>query len=219
MTARTSAAPPAPLSARRISPERAARYEAEKRSIMHVAYDLIGRNGPRGTSVHDILRQAGLSTRSFYRHWSGKDELVLAMYRNDSDRVTGALRRAVAAAGSPFDALEAWIDESLAVVYDARKRRHAVALSSGEAAGAEGFGRAFTEGAAAQRAVLVDVLRAGRATGVFPAADPDADAHAIQAIVADHIRARLQDERAGSRAEALAHTLDFCSRALGAVRQ
>jgi AcrR family transcriptional regulator len=201
---------------RRISPARAARYQAEKKMIMRAAYDLIGRNEPKGTSVHDILDQTGLSTRSFYRHFRSKDELVLAMYRDDSDRVTTALATAVAAAATPTAALEAWIDTNLAVVYDSRKRRHAVALSSTEAAGAAGFSAAFIDGAASQRAVLVEVLHAGREQGVFPAADPGPDAYAIQAIIANHIRARLHDERGVSRADAVRHTLDFSRRALGA---
>jgi AcrR family transcriptional regulator len=183
---------------------------------MHAAYELIGRNEPKGTSVHDILRRAGLSTRSFYRHFRSKDELVLAMYRNDCDRVTAALTKAVSAAPTPLDALEAWIDTSLAVVYDPRKRRHAVALSSNEAASAEGFSDAYVEGASAQRAPLVEVLRVGLDRGVLPAAQPEADAYAIQAIVANHIRARLHDEGGMSRSEAVRHTLDFCRRALGA---
>lgn len=215
MTPQTSVPAQRARQPRRISPVRAARYEAEKKAIMRAAYDLIGRNDPKGTSVHDILRRTGLSTRSFYRHFRSKDELVLAMYRNDSDRVTATLANAVAAAATSIDALEAWINESLAVAYDPRKRRHAVALSSTEAASAEGFSRTYAEGASAQRAVLVEVLQTGRAAGVFPGAEPDGDAYAIQAVVASHIRARLQDEPGMSRAEALRHTLDFCRRALG----
>jgi hypothetical protein len=52
---------------------------------------------------------------------------------------------------------------------------------------------------------------------VFPAADPEADAVAIQAVVGAHMRARLDgDPVARTRAEAREHTLDVFRRALGA---
>jgi len=111
-------------SARRVSPARQEKYRAEKEQIVRAAYELIQRDGSKETSVHDVLRASGLSTRAFYRHFRSKDELVLEMYRVDSDRVAENLAAAVAAAAGPLEGLEAWIDQNLAVVYDARRLRH-----------------------------------------------------------------------------------------------
>src|SRR2546427_5807373 len=108
---------PTGVRARKVSPARMAKYRAEKEAIMRAAYDLIQRNGSKETSVHDVLRETGYSTRAFYRHFRSKDELVLEMYRTDCDRVTETLAAAVASAATPLDALEAWIDQNLAVVY------------------------------------------------------------------------------------------------------
>ncbi len=159
---------------------------AERDLIMRTAYELIQRDGSKETSVHDVLREAGLSTRAFYRHFRSKDELVLEMYRVDCDRVTALLDAAVSAAPTPLAALEAWIDQSLAVVYDARRLRHAVVLSSAEVASADGF------------------------------TDPETDAIAIQAVVGAHMRARLDRDHALTRSDARAHILDLFRRALGA---
>jgi AcrR family transcriptional regulator len=202
--------------ARRLSPERAEKYRAEKQQIVRAAYELIQRDGSKETSVHDVLHAAGLSTRAFYRHFRSKDELVLEMYRVDAERVNATLAAAVAAAPDPLSALEAWIDQNLAVVYDVRRLRHAVVLSSSEVSSAQGFTDVKNAGLAAQRAPLIDLLRAGRAQGVFPHADPDTDALAIQAVVGAHMRARLdRDPAALSRADARAHTLALFRRALG----
>src|SRR2546429_502736 len=76
---------------RRLSPARMAKYRSEKDAIMRAAYDLILRNGSSPTSVHDILHETGFSTRTFYRHFRSKDELLVAMYRVDSDRVAETL--------------------------------------------------------------------------------------------------------------------------------
>lgn len=205
------------MSARQISPAREEKYRAEKQQIMRAAYELIQRDGSKETSVHDVLDAAGLSTRAFYRHFRSKDELVLEMYRVDCDRVNATVAAAVAAAPDPLAALEAWIDQNLAVVYDVRRLRHAVVLSSAEVSSADGFTNVKNAGLAEQRVPLVELLRDGRDCGVFPHAEPLADAVAIQAVVGAHMRARLdRDPAALTRADARRHTLDLFRRALGA---
>jgi AcrR family transcriptional regulator len=210
--ATVGAAPDRPL-----SPAREEKYRAEKEQIVRAAYELIQRDGSKETSVHDVLHAAGLSTRAFYRHFRSKDELVLEMYRIDCDRVNTMLTAAVAAAPDPLAALEVWIDQNLAVVYDARRLRHAIVLSSAEVSSADGFTEVKNAGLAAQRAPLVELLRDGHERGVFPHADPETDALAIQAVVGAHMRARLdRDPAALTRADARAHTHDLFERALGA---
>jgi AcrR family transcriptional regulator len=205
--------------ARPLSPAREEKYRAEKQQIVRAAYQLIQRDGSKETSVHDVLDAAGLSTRAFYRHFRSKDELVLEMYRVDCDRVNATLAAAVTSAPDPLAALEAWIDQNLAVVYDVRRLRHAVVLSSSEVSSAEGFTEVKNDGLAAQRAPLVELLVDGRAQGVFPHVDPERDALAIQAVVGAHMRARLDhDPAALTRADAREHTLELFRRALGAAR-
>jgi len=203
--------------ARRVSPAREEKYRDEKQRIMRTAYELIQRDGSKETSVHDVLRAAGLSTRAFYRHFRSKDELVLEMYRVDCARVNATVAAAVESAPDPLAALEAWIDQHLAVVYDARRLRHAVVLSSAEVSSAEGYTEVKNAGLADQRASLVALLHDGRAQGVFPHADPETDAVAIQAVVGAHMRARLdRDPAALTRADAREHTVELFRRALGA---
>jgi AcrR family transcriptional regulator len=192
-----------------------AKYRTEKDAIMRAAYDLILRNDGSTTSVHDILRATGYSTRTFYRHFRSKDELLVAMYRVDSDRVGERLAAAVADAATPLDALEAWVDQNLAVVYDSRRLRHAAVLSSPEATMAEGYREAYAAGLTAHRAPLVEVLRQGKQYGVFPRTEPEADAFAIQAVVAAHVRAKLLGTNEFTRVEARDHTVGLFRRALG----
>jgi AcrR family transcriptional regulator len=192
-----------------------AKYRTEKDAVMRAAYDLILRNEGNPTSVHDILRETGYSTRTFYRHFHSKDELLVAMYRVDSDRVAETLATAVADAATPLDALEAWVDQNLAVVYDSRRLRHAAVLSSPEATMAEGYREAYAAGLTAHRAPLVEALRQGKQYGVFPRAEPEADAFAIQAVVGAHVRAKLLGTNEFTRVEARDHTVGLFRRALG----
>jgi AcrR family transcriptional regulator len=199
---------------RRVSPARMAKYRTERDTITRAAYRLIGRDRDRGTSVHDILRESGLGTRSFYRHFESKDDLVLAMYRADSERVATALAAVVAAAPTPLDAVEAWIDENLAIVYEARRMRHVAALASSEAESAEGYAEVHRQGMAARRISLVEAIREGKKYRVFPRAQPEADAYAIQAVVAQYMGARIDGTDEFTREEALASIVDFARRAL-----
>jgi AcrR family transcriptional regulator len=208
--------PVTPTRTRNPSPARMAKYRTEKDAIMRAAYDLILHNEANTTSVHDILRETGYSTRTFYRHFRSKDELLVAMYRVDNDRVTEALTVAVADAPTPLAGLEAWVDQFLAVAYDPRRLRRAAVLSSPEAAMAEGYDEAQAAGQVAHRAPLVEVLRQGKHDDVFPRAEPEADAFAIQAVVGAHVRAKLLGTNEFSRAEARDHTVALFRRALEA---
>jgi AcrR family transcriptional regulator len=199
---------------RQVSPARMAKYRTERDTIMRAAYRLIGRDRDKGASVHDILREAGLGTRSFYRHFASKDDLVLAMYRADSERVATALAAAVAAAPTPLDAVEAWIDENLAIVYEARRMRRVAVLASLEAESAEGYAEVHRQGMAARRIPLVEALREGRNYRVFPRAQPETDAYAIQAVVAEYMGARIDGIDEFTRQEARTNIVDFARRAL-----
>jgi AcrR family transcriptional regulator len=55
------------------SRERAARFVAAARDIVTDAGNL-------DFAVQDVVRRAGLSLRSFYQHFDGKDDLVVALY-------------------------------------------------------------------------------------------------------------------------------------------
>src|ERR1700712_2212912 len=123
----------------RAAPRDLAKYEAEERTIMQAAYRLIGHSESGSTAVQDILTEAGLSTRAFYRHFASKDDLIVAMYRADSQRVAAELTQAIAAAETPVAAVEAWIDHWLSIAYDPRRAKHVRVLSSSEARSAVGM--------------------------------------------------------------------------------
>jgi AcrR family transcriptional regulator len=186
---------------------------------VNAAYRLIGAAPPHSTSVHEILREAGLGTRAFYRYFASKDDLVLYMYRTDSERVAAALDAAVAAAQTPLDALEAWVDTSLAAAYepsDPRQALHVATLASHEAAGVSGFDEVMAEAFARQRAPLERVLRHGRSVGAFPFADPEPDAFAVQAVVVTYLRTKALGQPCPSRATVRRQVVDLFARALGA---
>jgi AcrR family transcriptional regulator len=168
--------------------------------------------------VAAILDTAGLSTRAFYRHFSSKDELLLAMLKRDSDAVTRRLARlAEETQGGPAAQLRAWIDYFLGLAYDPRRRPHIVVLDSDEVRLAKGYRQTSAELRTDRERIIADILRRGRDDGTFPLAEPERDAAAINALAERAFAAPLQG--VGLDQERLVgYVSDFALRALGATR-
>lgn len=193
------------------------RYQKERERIQRAAFALISDASPSRTSVRDILREAGLSTRAFYRHFRSKDELILTMYRTAARRLGEELSALVAEAPGPAQALEAWVRHYLAVVFDPRRARQTAVLASAEVRAVPGYDQVREEQAVAHRTLLAEVIRSGRRLGVFSAAtDPDEDARAVMSVVAGLIEARLAGTATLGWAEATEHTTALFLRAFGA---
>ena len=65
----------------------AIRYE-----VMRHAWSLFAEQGFEATTVDQIAAAAGMSRRTFFRYFAGKDELVLARLIEAGDRLVDALR-------------------------------------------------------------------------------------------------------------------------------
>lgn len=199
------------------SAKRMEQYRDERDRILQAAFTLIGRDAtPRTTSVAEILREAGLSTRAFYRHFSSKYELIFAMYISAADRLGDELSAAVAAAPGPPEALEAWIRGYLAVVFDPRRARQTDALSTMEFRTAPNFDAVRQEQTGIHRTMLAEVIRSGKRLGAFPGAtDPEEDARAVLSVINGLVDARLAGAHTPTWAEATTHTTRLFLRAFG----
>lgn len=190
-------------------------YREERERILRAAFALLGQGADAG--VHDILERAGLSTRAFYRHFAGKDELVLTMYVSASDRLGEELSAAIAHAPDPPAALEAWIRQYLAVVFDPRRARQATMFRAAVVRGVPGYDQVRQAQLTRHATILAEVIRAGSRAGAFPdATDPDEDARAVLSVVNGLIEARLGGTPTPDWAEATRHTTALFRRALGA---
>lgn len=187
------------------SSARIEKYRAERSSILRAAFRLIGHRD-QAVSVQEILDEAGMSTRAFYRHFKSKDALILTMYRTAAERVDGELRTVIREATDPIEGLTSWISHQLAVVYDPRRARQATVLSSVEARSALGFDQVHQEAAAVRRAALSDLLRAGHRSGDFPGiTNPEEDARAVIGALSALIEARLDGQPTPEWSEATEH--------------
>jgi AcrR family transcriptional regulator len=93
---------------------RRAEYGAEMRRIVETTFALIERTGSLDPSMREILAETGLSTQAFYRYFSSKDELMLALLDDGRRRLVETLQRRMARSGDPSQQVRAWIEGVLA---------------------------------------------------------------------------------------------------------
>lgn len=89
---------------------RRAEYGAEMRRIVETTFSLIERTGSLDPSMREILAEAGLSTQAFYRYFSSKDELMLALLDEGRRRLVDTLQRRMARSDDAPAQVRAWIE-------------------------------------------------------------------------------------------------------------
>lgn len=183
--------------------------------IIDAAYGCLSEPHSGAIPVAAILQRAGVSTRAFYRHFESKDELFLAMLREETDALASRLDRICADAGGPVEQLKAWIAGMFGLIHDDQTRMHFTVIDSDEVRAAKGYRETREKAHSDRERSLVDVLRRGRDDGSFPLADPEHDACAISAVISRVLMNQSYKDHEGMR-RAQAQVLDFALRALGA---
>jgi AcrR family transcriptional regulator len=206
-----------PETARATRAGRPRRFESddELRILLDAALVVMERNGYVDAAVADILREADLSTRSFYRHFESKDQLLCALFRREADAAAARLRAKVDEAATPRAALHAWIDEILSFGHHRVKAARVSVLGSPGAMKAEGYVDEMRHASEVLTAPLEALLRDGAADGSFPLADPGADAPLVRSVIWAAAGLNPAREKATTRTEAARQVRSFCERALG----
>src|SRR6185312_14458391 len=110
-------------------------WEPESRDrLRQAAIDLYGERGFENTTVAEIAKRAGLTERTFFRHFADKREVLFA----GSEVMEGALVRAVAEApapAAPLDAVVAGLEAAGAQLPERRetaRQRQAIIVANAE---------------------------------------------------------------------------------------
>jgi AcrR family transcriptional regulator len=189
----------------------------ELRLLFDATLRVMERNGYADASVAGILAEAGVSTRSFYRHFLSKDQLLCALYRAEAERVAERIRTRVSAAPSPLAALDSWIEEIINLGFHRGKAARVALMSSPGAMRAEGYGDEIRYAATLLTGPLEALLAAGRRDGTYPLADPVPDARHIRSVTWAAAGLNPLREISGSQEQSVAAVRSFCWRALGVV--
>ena len=149
-----------------------------KEALLDAAVELIAETGPRGFTLREAARRAGVSHNAPYRHFRDKDELLAAVATGGFGRLMHAMQRAAPRA-QPIDRLRraglAYVDFAL------RWPQHFAAMFD-----APWEAKAYPEcAAAAERCfgTLVQLVRGAQAAGQMPPGDPQPLAYQAWSIV------------------------------------
>jgi AcrR family transcriptional regulator len=169
-------------------------YAEEVRRLIDAAYAVMRRAETLEPRVSDIVREAGLSNQAFYRHFSGKDELLVAILDDGQRQLVSYLEHRMARAVTGAARVRAWID---GVMEQARNSAAAdntrpFAINSARLADR------FPEEVARSRELLVRPLREAVAAA---GADPQRDADAVYQLVIGCMNDALVARRRPSKAD------------------
>ncbi|MEU5342703.1 TetR/AcrR family transcriptional regulator [Streptomyces sp. NPDC020766] len=86
---------------------RAAKPRAEERvqRFLDSAYELIAEKGTTDFTVQEVVGRSKQSLRSFYQHFDGKHELLLALFEDTLAKAANEIREAASSKSDPLRAL------------------------------------------------------------------------------------------------------------------
>lgn len=187
----------------------------ERQRIIDAAYRCLDRNSGASASINEILDEAGLATRAFYRNFSTKHDLLLEMFRRDREAVMAELREIVARAASPVEALRQWMIHMFALTSDPRRRKRVATFYSEEMRRTPGYTREIELFATAEQAALAAILHAGKADGAFTTCTPESDARSIRAALEAAFADQFNQKSTEAPGAAVEQLLGFVLRGVG----
>lgn len=201
--------------AERLAALRAQRTQ-EHEALLRAARRVFVRRGYLQTRVEDVLAEAGISTRAFYRFHASKGELFLELFDRANRAALQRLREHVARHRDPAERLDAYVAATLDLAYEPRLRRETSLFAE---VPAELTAQHAPEVASCREqlvSVLRDIVAAGVASGAFPNADPETDAWSLHGALGATLTRILQSASPPHRAGLEKRLRRFCRAALGA---
>ncbi|ORA31886.1 TetR family transcriptional regulator [Mycobacterium branderi] len=183
--------------------------------MLNAAMQVLQRSGWWGFKVESVLRQAGLSTRSFYRHFEKKSDLLLALLEVELGGAAVGLRRQTAAADTPSDKVRAFVAAIIDMAYREDLAKPSSLFASHWRELLPEYPEAIDRCIERMMAPLVEAITEGRARGELQSDDPVADARAIFFLVSSMTADQATLGGATPRAEIEHIVLPFISRAIG----
>jgi TetR/AcrR family transcriptional regulator len=198
-------------------PQRTRAHNADlDKEIIDAAQRLLHTHGDDGFTIQQLVDEAGVALQTFYRHFAGKDQLLLALMERSIAAFCDDLRTATADVDDPLERLRRFVTRPLRLLTggvntDARAITHEhfrlFQLYPDQVSSATG---------AFERLVL-ESLEDARLRGLASSPTPDRDAWMITEIVMTTFH-HYSFTDLGDDADAVTdHLWHFCRAAIGAA--
>lgn len=164
-------------------------------------------------SVREILVEAGLSTKAFYRHFRSKDDLLLLAFDEGTRRLVEYLEHRMSASADPFVNIAEWVE---GYVRQAAPpvARHVLPWSVGIGRMAVHFPDNYRDNQAAMVEPLHREIAGAVRSGRAHSPDPERDAWIIFGYSDEALRRHLIHDTAPDR-RTVDQLVTFAFRALG----
>jgi AcrR family transcriptional regulator len=202
-----NAVPPAKDVAARIAADTLAKrgpdYTNEVRRLLDAALVIMNKHGTTARArVADIVAEAGVSNDTFYRHFSSKDALVVALLEDGTERLASYISHQMNKEATPERKVRRWVEGVLSQTREEAASTTLAVLWNGSSVGT-GVTAGRHNASVPLATLLYDPFAAlGSAA---PAMDASLVAHATLGKVADYLWARTRPVR-----DEIEHITQFC---------
>lgn len=165
----------------RRTPAVQARLDAQRAAVLQAAVALLAERGYAGCSMAAVAERAGIATGSMYRHFAGKADLAVELFRTVVTGEVGAVTEAVAREHTPQRRVAAVVETFATRALKSPRRAYALLAEPADpVVDAERlvFRRAFRDLIAAQIADAV-------AEGELPSQQPELTAAALVGAIGE----------------------------------
>jgi AcrR family transcriptional regulator len=183
-------------------------YTDEVERLLRAGFAVMTRTQSVSPRVSDIVREAGLSNQAFYRHFRGRDELLLALLAAGRRTLVDYLAHLMAKERSPSSQVRRWIEGILAQAADLQAAEGTRPFARNRLYLASQFPDEVHRADEELRALVRPALSHGKATGEWPAVHPDRDSHALYQLVMGTMQAWLLAESRPTAAD-ITHIVQF----------
>lgn len=187
--------------------------ETEVARLLDAAYRLIRQGGTVELSLRDLLTEAGLANRSFYRHFATKDDFMLVLIEDLQGQLTAFLTERMAREATPVGRVRTWV----LGVLDQAADTDAAALGRPFLVHGARLRESVPEVYRTTGTAMLDLLTTAIAqaveAGELHSDDPRADARAVFHLAMSVMQSHVLDRTVPTQAERDA-VLGFALRAL-----
>jgi len=186
----------------------------EREQLLRAAHQVLERSGWWGFKVESVLRRAGLSTRSFYRHFEKKNDLLIPLLERGLMRTAKALRHATDAADTPSNKVRAYVAAIFDMAYDEKLVKGTSLFAAHWRELLPEYPETLTQCTLAMRAPLTEAIADGVLCGELVTDSPEADSQAIFQLVLSMMSDQAASAHRLPRAELDNLAIPFITRAI-----
>jgi len=190
------------------------RRSQEHTALLRAARRVFLRRGYQQTRVEDVLREAGISTRAFYRFHASKGELFLELFDRANRAAMQRLRETIVQHDEPGAQLEAYVARTLDLAYDPRLKRETSLFADVPSELTAQYAREVASCREQLVSILREILERGRASGTFANVAPEDDAWALHGALGATMSRILHTDPPPLRSTVERRLRRFCRAAL-----